>query len=442
MRVQPARVIALAPLVAMRDLADVQPVGAGIARRHHPHGQQAVRVARASVMSSSKASHRCRGATCCPSTQTWPDSRRHRTGADPMALRHAGADRAQYQATPRASGKTCWMMPGTGAGWASGWGAPYQPSRCRSRPGRAAASQPVGRTRRSIRGASGPPHAPALRAPHRGAPGPRRSRGRCTAASGGRRPAPGSARSGPPGPPDRPPRSASGPGGGARSGNTMNSPTVVSTPPGRVRLVRRRRPGRRAARQPFRVAQVVGIPHVREPGRQAQHPRSVGADEDRRTLRPWPARIHGAVGRGRSTAVEVDLAVPQQGPDDLHRLLEAADAVVEREAERVVLRSVPARPEAQDETPGADLVQGDGHLGQQRRVPEAGAQDPGADATRSVASARAAIQVQPSQAPSCRVLPAIGRRASPGVRNSRWSLIQMESKPSGSAAFARRRVAT
>ena len=61
------------------------------------------------------------------------------------------------------------------------------------------------------------------------------------------------------------------------------------------------------------------------------------------------------------------------------RLLEAADAVVEGVAEGAVLRLVPAGAEAQDQPAAADLVDRVGHLRQQRRVAEAGADDERAD---------------------------------------------------------------
>ncbi len=67
--------------------------------------------------------------------------------------------------------------------------------------------------------------------------------------------------------------------------------------------------------------------------------------------------------------------VPQQGPDDRERLLEAVDAMVEREAECPELGLVPARTEAHDQPPARDLVHGRGHLGQHRRGVERGRRD-------------------------------------------------------------------
>jgi hypothetical protein len=42
--------------------------------------------------------------------------------------------------------------------------------------------------------------------------------------------------------------------------------------------------------------------------------------------------------------------------------------MVERESKRAELPFVPARPESEDEPPSADLVNGIGHLGEQRRI--------------------------------------------------------------------------
>ena len=72
-------------------------------------------------------------------------------------------------------------------------------------------------------------------------------------------------------------------------------------------------------------------------------------------------------------------AVAQEARDDRERLLEAIDAVVEGKAEGAVLRLVPARAETEDQPAAADLVDGVGHLGQQGRVAETGADDQGAE---------------------------------------------------------------
>ena len=71
-------------------------------------------------------------------------------------------------------------------------------------------------------------------------------------------------------------------------------------------------------------------------------------------------------------AVEVDLAVAEQGPDDGERLLEPADTVVVCEAECVVLATVPPGTEPEDQTTARDRVDGRRLLGQHRRCVEAG----------------------------------------------------------------------
>ena len=80
----------------------------------------------------------------------------------------------------------------------------------------------------------------------------------------------------------------------------------------------------------------------------AQHPRPVRADHQRRARRARAARQQLAVARLVEAPVEVDGAVLQQRPDDRERLLEPVDAVVEREAEGAELGLVPAGAEAED----------------------------------------------------------------------------------------------
>ena len=77
--------------------------------------------------------------------------------------------------------------------------------------------------------------------------------------------------------------------------------------------------------------------------------------------------------------------------DDLERLLEPPDAVVERVAEGRVLGLVPARAEAEDQAAVRDLVDRRRHLRGQRRRPEAGARGRSCPSSaRSVAAATAA----------------------------------------------------
>ncbi|HXJ28121.1 MAG TPA: hypothetical protein VNH17_20560, partial [Streptosporangiaceae bacterium] len=61
------------------------------------------------------------------------------------------------------------------------------------------------------------------------------------------------------------------------------------------------------------------------------------------------------------------MPVPQHRYEDLHGLLETARAMIEGHTERLVLRLVPARADAQDQAPVAHLVEGGGHLRQDRR---------------------------------------------------------------------------
>ena len=58
------------------------------------------------------------------------------------------------------------------------------------------------------------------------------------------------------------------------------------------------------------------------------------------------ARAQLAIARLVVRALEIDVTVAQQTGDDRHRLLEAADAVIEGIAEGVVFRLVPAGADA------------------------------------------------------------------------------------------------
>jgi len=71
--------------------------------------------------------------------------------------------------------------------------------------------------------------------------------------------------------------------------------------------------------------------------------------------------------------------VPQHRYEDLHGLLETARAMIEGHTERLVLRLVPARADAQDQAPVAHLVEGGGHLRQDRRIAEGIAEHQGTD---------------------------------------------------------------
>src|SRR3989442_6897134 len=63
----------------------------------------------------------------------------------------------------------------------------------------------------------------------------------------------------------------------------------------------------------------------------------------------------------------------QERHDHLQRFLEAAGQVIEEIAKGFVFWLMPAGSEAQDEAASTDLVEGIGHLGQQRRGAKRGA---------------------------------------------------------------------
>ena len=98
------------------------------------------------------------------------------------------------------------------------------------------------------------------------------------------------------------------------------------------------------------------------------------ADHDRRAYGPGSARLEQAFARLVVTTIEVDLAGLQECGDDLDRFLEPGVAVVVGITEGVVLHLVVSRADPQNQAPTADLIDGVGHLGQQRRVAETHAQ--------------------------------------------------------------------
>ncbi|MFN8539565.1 MAG: hypothetical protein U0232_19055 [Thermomicrobiales bacterium] len=106
-----------------------------------------------------------------------------------------------------------------------------------------------------------------------------------------------------------------------------------------------------------------------------QHPVAARADPDRRAGGGRAARAQDAVGRLVVAPVEIDRALAQQRGDDLDRLLEPADPMIERVAEHGVLGLPVARAEAEDEAPIGDLVQRIGHLGEQGGEAEEGGDD-------------------------------------------------------------------
>ena len=111
-----------------------------------------------------------------------------------------------------------------------------------------------------------------------------------------------------------------------------------------------------------------------------EHPRAGRADEQRRAAGARGPRQQLRVARGVELALEVDVPVAQQRPDDRERLLEPADAVVEGRAEGGELDRVPAGADAQHEPAAGDLVDGRGLLGEHERRVERGRRHERADA--------------------------------------------------------------
>jgi len=134
------------------------------------------------------------------------------------------------------------------------------------------------------------------------------------------------------------------------------------------------RPGHRLG-----LTHVAGVPQVGVPGGQLDHARALGAEQQRRSLLTRTAWHVLAVERLVVLPREIDVPVPQHRHEDLDGLFETARAMIERHTERLVLRLVPARADAQDQTPVAHLVEGGGHLREDRGIAEGIAEHQGAD---------------------------------------------------------------
>jgi ATPase subunit of ABC transporter with duplicated ATPase domains len=134
------------------------------------------------------------------------------------------------------------------------------------------------------------------------------------------------------------------------------------------------RPGHRLG-----LTHVAGVPQVGVPRGQLDHARALRAEQQRRSLLTRTAWHVLAVERLVVLPREIDVPVPQHRYEDLHGLFETARAMIEGHAERLVLRLVPARADAQDQAPVAHLVEGGGHLRQDRRIAEGIAEHQGAD---------------------------------------------------------------
>lgn len=105
----------------------------------------------------------------------------------------------------------------------------------------------------------------------------------------------------------------------------------------------------------------------------------LAADQQRRSCLARAAREVLAVPRLVVLPFEIDVTVTKQWLDDLHGLVEAGYAMIERQPERLVLRLVPSCADAQDQAPAADFVGGRRHLRQDRRIAEGIAQHQHAD---------------------------------------------------------------
>jgi ATPase subunit of ABC transporter with duplicated ATPase domains len=127
------------------------------------------------------------------------------------------------------------------------------------------------------------------------------------------------------------------------------------------------------------LTHVAGVPQVGVPRGQLDQARALGPEQQRRSLLAWTARHVLAVERLVVLPGEIDVPVPKHRHEDLHGLFETARTMIEGHTERLVLRLVPASADAQDQAPVAHLVEGGGHLRQDRRIAEGVAEHQGTD---------------------------------------------------------------
>ncbi len=135
--------------------------------------------------------------------------------------------------------------------------------------------------------------------------------------------------------------------------------------------------------------ELIGLVGVSEPGgvplvgmlhHEVEHAGLLAGDEDRRAARDGSVRGSSSLSTARwYRPSKVTRPSTQERDEDLQRLVEARDAVVEREAEGVELRLVPATTHTEDEASVADLVELGRHLRRQRRVAEGERQHERAD---------------------------------------------------------------
>jgi hypothetical protein len=101
-----------------------------------------------------------------------------------------------------------------------------------------------------------------------------------------------------------------------------------------------------------------GVPGIDVRERQLEHPGADRSDHQRRTARPIRRRQQRQVIDGVVRAAPIRSALAEELADDHEGLLEAAHPMVVREAERPILRLVPAGAQAEDQPPAGDLVDG------------------------------------------------------------------------------------
>ena len=105
------------------------------------------------------------------------------------------------------------------------------------------------------------------------------------------------------------------------------------------------------------------------------HPRALRADEDGGASRSGAARRNLAITGLVIPSLEIDTAFSKQRSNDLQSLFEAANPVIVGIPERMVLGLVPAGTDTEYQTPVTHFIQGNCHLGEQRRVSKAVASD-------------------------------------------------------------------
>src|SRR5438874_4743586 len=117
---------------------------------------------------------------------------------------------------------------------------------------------------------------------------------------------------------------------------------------------------------------VPGVPRIDMRSGQRQHPIPHRTDHQPRSSWPGP-RNEFAIPSRIELALEVDVAFPQECPDDGERFGKTRHSPVEGKAEGQIFGLVPSRAQSEDQPSTADLIHGRRHLGQHRRIVKAGA---------------------------------------------------------------------